>query len=152
MRWLLLCAESPPDHTQKMPDGDEDVSTGRSIVKPMGAPRTLATVALPAVDLLLRHDLPALPVAHRKTVVAFTLRRLDALPQPLFWGVAAVAGALRILMIATGPTAIIWTSTKQIPVVSEFFRLVRSLSYSYIWENWPDTAPDGSLRTAPQAS
>lgn len=118
----------------------------------MGAPRTLATVAQPTVDLLLRHDLPALPVAHRKTVVVFTLRRLDALPQPLFWGVAAVAVALRFLSIVSGPRPLLWIASQPIPVVAEFFRLVRSLAYSFIWETWPDTAPDGTLRIVSAAS
>lgn len=118
----------------------------------MGAPRTLATVAQPTVDLLLRHDLPALPVAHRKTVVAFTLRRLDALPQPLFWGVAVVAASLRVLSILCGPSALLWVGARPIPAVSEFCRLVRSLAYSFIWENWPDTAPDGALRPVSAAS
>ncbi|MGA0879749.1 MAG: hypothetical protein ACO3SP_11585 [Ilumatobacteraceae bacterium] len=114
----------------------------------MGAARTLSTVAQPSIDLVLRHDLPALPVAHRKTVVAFTLRRLDALPQPLFWGVGIVAVFLRFLSIVAGPSSLLWIGSKPIPVFSEFFRLVRSLSYSFIWENWPDTAPDGTLRSA----
>lgn len=118
----------------------------------MAAPRTLATVAQPTVELLLRHDFPALPVAHRKTAVAFTLRRLDALPQPLFWGVAGVAVSLRFVALMTGPKVLLWVGTKPIPLVSEFFRLVRSLSYSFIWENWPDTAPDGSLRSVSATS
>lgn len=117
----------------------------------MGVPRTLATVAHPTVDLLLRHDLPALPVAHRKTVVAFTLRRLDALPQPLFWGVALVVVALRLLTFVIGPRLLLWIGSQPIPVVSEFFRLVRSLAYSFVWENWPDTAPDGTLRSVSTA-
>lgn len=111
----------------------------------MGAPRTLATVALPTVELVLRHDLPRLPVPHRKTAVAFTLRRLDALPQPLFWGVAMVALALRLVLIVAGPAAVMWIGSRPFPFVSEFFRLVRSLSYSFIWESWPDTLPDGTM-------
>lgn len=111
----------------------------------MSEPRTLSTVARPTIDLILRHDLPHLPVAHRKTVTNFTIHRLDTLPQHLFWGVGLIAFVLRIVSLLGGRRLVVWASHQSLPVVSEFFRLVRSLSYSFIWESWPDTAPDGRL-------
>ena len=112
----------------------------------MSTPRTLSTVARPTIDLILRHDLPRLPIAHRKTVTAFTIHRLDTLPQHLFWGVGLIAFVLRLISLGGGSAFVLWLSHRHIPLVSEFFRLVRSLSYSYIWESWPDTAPDGQLQ------
>ena len=111
----------------------------------MSGPRTLSTVARPTIELILRHDLPHLPVAHRKTVTNFVIHRLDTLPQHLFWGVGLIAFVLRIISLLGGASFILWIGQRSIPLVSEFFRLVRSLSYSFIWESWPDTSPDGRL-------
>lgn len=111
----------------------------------MSGPRTLSTVARPTIELILRQDLPKLPVAHRKTVTNFTIHRLDTLPQHLFWGVAVIAFILRMVSLLGGNSLVLWASRQAIPLVSEFFRLIRSLSYSFVWESWPDTASDGSL-------
>ena len=32
-------------------------------------------------------------------------------------------------------------------MLGEYVRLVRSLAYAYVWETWPDTAPDGAPMT-----
>lgn len=31
-----------------------------------------------------------------------------------------------------------------LPLVAEYPRLVRSLSFAYIWEHWPHTSPTGA--------
>lgn len=114
----------------------------------MSGSRTLSTVARPTIDAILRHDLPLLPVAHRKTVTNFTIQRLDTLPQHLFWGVGIIAFVMRVVSLLGGASLVLWASHRSIPLVSEFFRLVRSLSYSFVWESWPDTEPTGQLAAA----
>jgi hypothetical protein len=93
---------------------------------------------------LLAHDLPDLPAERRAEVVAFTSRRVGGLPAPMRLGVGAVAlivgaagralGGRRVAALLAG---------RPLPVVGEYVRLLRSLTYAYVWEAWPATTPTG---------
>jgi hypothetical protein len=37
-------------------------------------------------------------------------------------------------------------AARPLPVVGDYVRLVRSLTYAYVWETWPATAADGAAR------
>lgn len=105
-------------------------------------------VRIPAgrfAEQLLRHDLPRLSAERRRLTLAFTQSRLHALPAPMTVGVGAVAGAVGVLgsIFGQGRVASL-LGRKAVPVVRDYVRLLRSLSFAYVWETWPDTAPDGS--------
>ncbi len=96
-------------------------------------------------DHLVAHDLPGLPDCQRREVVAFTGRRISALPSPMRLGVGLVAVATHGLGLLVGPVRLTTVVARRpLPVLGEYVRLVRSLAYAYVWETWPDTAPDGS--------
>lgn len=96
-------------------------------------------------DQVIAIDLPALPSARRADVVAFTGRRIAGLPSPMKIGVGVVAtivGGLGRVVGLRRLTGLL--ARRPIPVFGDYVRLVRSLSYAYVWETWPLTAPDGS--------
>lgn len=104
-------------------------------------PRAIAEFS----DHLVAHDLPGLPDDRRAEVVAFAGRRIAAMPSPMCIGVglvAAVTGA--VARVAGGRRVTSLAADHPLPVLGEYVRLVRSLAYAYVWETWPDTAPDGS--------
>lgn len=95
-------------------------------------------------DRVIATDLPALQVARRAEVVAFTERRIDGLPTPMKLGVGAVALFVGGLGRVVGPNRLVaFIAGRPLPVLGDYVRLIRSLAYAYVWENWPSTAPDG---------
>jgi hypothetical protein len=99
-------------------------------------------------DHVLLHDLPDLPADRRRSTVEFTVRRVTGLPSPMKVAVGAVAlvvGALgRIL--GTGRVVRV-LATRPLPVLGEYVRLMRSLTYAYVWDTWPDTTHSGHPAT-----
>jgi len=99
----------------------------------------------PFADRLLAHDFPALAPARRQQAVAFTIRRVDALPSVMRFGVTVIAAVVRGALALPIRTAVVgFLSRTALPVIGEYVRLVRSLGYAYVFETWPDTRPDGS--------
>ena len=105
--------------------------------------------ALPVVasfaERLLALDLPDLPAGHRRDAVEFVGRRVDGLPSFTRFGVIVLGTLFRTLLSLPGG----WTLARVImrlplPLVAEYPRLVRSLSFAYIWEHWPRTTPTGA--------
>jgi hypothetical protein len=96
-------------------------------------------------DRVVAHDLPALPADRRAQTVAFAGRRIALLPSPIKLGVGIVAivvdgvGGLVGLGRLVGLLA-----ARPLPLLGEYVRLVRSLTYAYVWDTWPDTEPDGA--------
>ena len=102
----------------------------------------------PFADWLLARDLPGLDAARRRTTVGFVTRRMDDLPEPIQLGVLLIALAARALLSLPGGTAVLGLATRRpLPLAGEYVRLIRSLGYAYVWDAWPDTAPDGSSPT-----
>ncbi len=96
-------------------------------------------------DRLIAFDLPSLPVDRRLEVVAFTGRRIQLLPSPLRLGVGLVAAAVGAIGRVVGTTRVAgFAARRPLPVLGEYVRLVRSLAYAYVWENWPATAAAGA--------
>lgn len=94
---------------------------------------------------LLVHDLPALPDERRAETVAFIERRLPQLPGPLSAGVAVVASTIALLGRLIGYRRTVdLVADRPLLVVRDYVRLLRSLSYAFVWETWPDTQPDGA--------
>ena len=93
---------------------------------------------------ILQHDLPGLPEAVTQEVATFTVRRLGVLATHMRLGVAAIALFVRLFASIAGQPRLLWLSKTHLPLLGEYFRLIRSLSYAYIWEKWPDTRSDGS--------
>ena len=102
----------------------------------------------PTCDLVLGHDFPDLDADRRRTVVAFVVSRLGALPGPMRLGVTLVAFLVAASRIVGGDGLVVRLSRLPIPVVAEYFRLLRSLSYAYVWETWPDSTPTGARGTS----
>ncbi len=105
-------------------------------------------VLIPAghfADQLLRHDLPQLSEERRRQTLAFMESRLHVLPAPMTVGVGAVAGLVGAIGAIIGHRRLVEVLARRaLPVVRDYVRLLRSLSFAYVWETWPDTAPDGS--------
>ena len=44
-----------------------------------------------------------------------------------------------------GPTRVTaFVAGRPVPVLGDYVRLLRTLAYTYVWERWPDTDPDGT--------
>lgn len=98
----------------------------------------------PFSDQLLALDLPDLDEDRRRQVVAFVQRRVDGLASPMNVGVTLVAIIVDGLGRVLGRRRVVGAlGRRPLPVLGEYVRLVRSLSYAYVWETWPDTTPTG---------
>ena len=104
-------------------------------------------VVTPTCDLVLGHDFPDLDPDRRRIVVGFVVDRLGALPGPMRLGVTLVASLVAALRIVGGAGLVVRLSRLPLPLVAEYFRLLRSLSYAYVWETWPDSTPSGARVT-----
>ena len=98
-------------------------------------------------DRLLVVDLPRLPAERRDQTVAFAGRRVAVLPSPMRLGISvvalSVAGASRV---AGRARVARFLASHRLPALGDYVRLVRSLTYAYVWETWPATAADGAPR------
>lgn len=101
-------------------------------------------VVSPTCDAVLGHDFPDLADDRRHLVVAFVVSRLTSLPGPMRLGVTVIALVVHALRLVGGDRLIVRLSSLPLPLVAEYFRLLRSLSYAYVWETWPDTRPSGA--------
>lgn len=119
---------------------------------PLLMPSSVAQVpALPVVgpfaERLLIDDLPRLLPERRREVVAFVGHRVDTLPSFTRFGVLAIGSVFRVLVAVPGGWGIAKILMRlPLPFVAEYPRLMRSLSFAYVWEHWPLTTPDGSER------
>lgn len=99
----------------------------------------------PFAEQLLAHDLPRLPTARRSQAVLFVAHRVDTLPSFTRFGVLAIGSVVRLLLrLPAGWPIVRFVTGLPLPFVAEYPRLVRSLGFAYVWENWPDTRPDGT--------
>jgi hypothetical protein len=93
---------------------------------------------------LVVHDLPGLPDDRRADTVAFAGRRIAHLPSPMKVGVTAVAALVAIVGKVVGDARLtVLLARHPIPLFGEYVRLVRSLTYAYVWDTWPNTDPTG---------
>ena len=99
----------------------------------------------PFAERLLAHDLPDLPGDRRADAVEFVVRRVEHLPDFTRLGVVLIAAAVRAVMaLPAGWSLARRLTSLPLPLVAEYPRLVRSLSWAYVWERWPTTGPTGS--------
>jgi hypothetical protein len=100
----------------------------------------------PFADRLLASDLPGLDRLRRAAAVAFIVRRVDGLPSVTRIGVLLIATLVRPLLVLPAQVGVVRRLGRtRLPLFGEYPRLVRSLGYAFIWETWPDTAPDGTM-------
>jgi len=103
----------------------------------------------PFTSRLLEVDLPGLSGVQREDVTAFTVRRVDDLPSVLRIGVHCIAAPMRVVIALPGANRLLaWLIRNPLPLVGEYVRMVRSLAYTYVWETWPLTGPDGTSPVA----
>ena len=101
----------------------------------------------PFTRRLLAVDLPGLDGERRDATVDFAVDRVDAMPDWLRLAVLAIAAPMRALAaLPGGGRAIAWLVDHRLPLIGEYVRMVRSLAFAFVWERWPNTAPDGSGR------
>lgn len=106
---------------------------------------SVRSVVAPVAAHILVVDLPALPVHRRDEVVGFVCTRVRDLPDLTRAGVLPVAVVFRwALALPGGRRLVTALMGRPIPPLGEYVRLVRSLATAYVWETWPDTAPDGT--------
>lgn len=99
----------------------------------------------PFADRLLASDVPGLEPTRRAAAVAFVVRRVDGLPSVTRLGVLLIAALVRPLIALPDRARVVQrVGRTRLPLFGEYPRLVRSLGYAFIWETWPETAPDGS--------
>ena len=106
-------------------------------------------LALPVLgsfaERLLLVDLPDLPAARRTEVVAFIAHRVDGLPSFTRFGVLVLGFVFRGLLATPGGWRLATILTRlPLPLVAEYPRLIRSLAFAYVWENWPSTSITGA--------
>jgi hypothetical protein len=93
---------------------------------------------------VVAHDLPDLPPDRRAATVAFAGRRIDGLPSPMRLAVGIVAVVVGVVGRVAGTARVVGLlADRPLPVLGEYVRLVRSLTYAYVWETWPDTSVSG---------
>ena len=96
-------------------------------------------------EQVVAHDLPDLPSDRRDATVAFASRRIAGLPSPMKVAVGAVAVIVGGLAGIVGTGRIVrLLAVRPLPIAGEYVRLMRSLTYAYIWETWPDTSRTGA--------
>jgi len=103
----------------------------------------------PAVEPFCHHllvvDLPALPPERRAAAVGFTSARAGTLPTPMRIGVGMVAAMVETAGRVAGHGRVArLLAHRPLPIVGDYVRMLRSLSFAYVWETWPDTAADGA--------
>ena len=99
----------------------------------------------PFADLLLAADLPQLPVERRAEVVRFVQQRVNLVPSFTRFGITVIGLLYRALIaIPGGRRTAQLLASRPVPVLGEYPRLIRSLGYTYVWEQWPDTRPSGA--------
>jgi hypothetical protein len=98
-------------------------------------------------ERLLTVDLPALPAERRAAAAAFAGQRAAMLPSPMLLGVTVVGSGVSVAgrLLGRGRVARVLARCP-LPVVGDYPRLVRALTYAYVWETWPSTAADGAPR------
>lgn len=107
----------------------------------VSAPTTVATFA----DGLFAVELPELAADRRHAAVEFVTRRVRVLPSFTRFGVLTIAACVHGLgMIIGHDRARSVVLRLPLPLVEEYPRLVRSLGFAYVWENWPDTQVNGA--------
>jgi hypothetical protein len=98
-------------------------------------------------EQVLAHDLPDLPPDRRDVTVAFATRRIAGLPSPMKVAVGLVAVGVGGVGQIVGTRRVAgFLAARPLPVAGEYVRLMRSLTYAFIWERWPDTSTSGSPR------
>jgi hypothetical protein len=106
--------------------------------------RQVARIVGPFADMLLAGDLADLASDRRAEVVRFVERRAVSVPSFTRFGVTVIGLLYRMLMAAPAGDRIVRAlAGRQLPILGEYPRLIRSLGYAYIWDRWPDTTPTG---------
>ena len=79
--------------------------------------------------------------------MAFAGRRVAVLPSPMRLGISVVALASPAPSRVAGRARVArFLAGHRLPALGDYVRLVRSLTYAYVWETWPATAADGAPR------
>jgi hypothetical protein len=112
----------------------------------MERPAYVSSLVAPFARQVLAHELPGLPPDRLEAVIPFVLRRVDGLPSPIRVGVLLVAVIVRSAMMIplVGARVPVFLATRPLPVVGEYARLVRSLGFAFVFEEWPDSRADGA--------
>ena len=110
----------------------------------MGQPHPPTSAVATAVASILTCDLPGLPDERRESTVEFIRHRFSTLPHHMRLGVSLLDRVMNVVARAYGSERFARLSRTRLPVIAEYFRLVRSLGYAFVWETWPDTASDGT--------
>lgn len=105
---------------------------------------SLHSLVQPIAIIVLEQDLPALEESVRDQAITFASRRMTTLPSHMRLGVALIAALIRFGGLLVGASGVRRLSNMHLPLIGEYFRLIRSLCYAFIWENWPDTRSDGA--------
>lgn len=109
---------------------------------------SVRSVVAPVTEHLLELDLPALPADRRDEVIGFVCSRVRELPDLTRLGVLPVAALFRSTLALPGGDRLVTSlAGRPVPPFGEYVRLLRSLATAYVWETWPDTAPDGAPET-----
>lgn len=97
-------------------------------------------------DHLLAEELPDLPPDRRQQAVAFSCRRAQEVPTPLQLAIGALSVGVGVASRVVGIERVTsFLRSTRLPFVSELSRMVRSLSFAFVWETWPDTSPSGAV-------
>ena len=95
---------------------------------------------------LTARELPGLPQARADATLPFIVSRCQGLPSITRFGVGAIAGGFSVVMrLPGGNKAAAWLSDHPLPILGEYPRLIRSLTFAYVFETWPDSRFDGSV-------
>ncbi len=97
---------------------------------------------------LAGRELPGLDSAHHDPVVAFVQMRCAGLASITRFGVAVIAAIFGLLMSLPGGRRVVaWLCDHPLPILGEYPRLIRSLTFAYVFETWPSAQADGRVPT-----
>ena len=94
---------------------------------------------------LAERELPGLSSEKRDEIVPFVVARCGGLPSITRFGVALISLCFGGMFHLLGGRAVVgWLCDHPLPILGEYPRLIRSLTFAFVFETWPDSQANGA--------
>ena len=110
--------------------------------------QTLPVPVIRSIESFARYlagrELPGLRSTQCDAIVPFVSTRCAGLPSVMRFGVAVISVIFGVLLkVPGGHNIVAWLCDHPLPILGEYPRLIRSLTFAFVFETWPDTQVDG---------
>ena len=111
--------------------------------------QTLPALVIRSIETFARflgeRELPGLSPGKRDEIVAFVVARCLGLPSITRFGVAGISlGFGGLFHLPRGRWVLGWLCDHPLPLLGEYPRLIRSLTFAYVFETWPESHANGA--------